>query len=164
MWEVKSLHSEKWKAFFTVQFAAIMSKGNSEKSYIKKHQVVFVQCKLFYLIMTNMSSKLPMFRKLTLVNISCDTVLTCLLTQSSVFVDLKFFNHWNIFLQFILKSFQTLGNLLGLCEEFPYTLHSSSLLVNICLFFLFTHTHYFFLNQLRINCRHDASCLLNISV
>ena len=42
--------------------------------------------------MTNMSSKLPMFRKLTLVNISCDTVLTCLLTQSSVFVDLKFFN------------------------------------------------------------------------
>ena len=31
MWEVKSLRSEKWNAFFTVWFTAIVSEGNSEK-------------------------------------------------------------------------------------------------------------------------------------
>lgn len=38
MWEVKSSHSKKGKAFFPVWFAAIMSKGNSGKNHtLKKH-------------------------------------------------------------------------------------------------------------------------------
>lgn len=37
----------------------------------------------------NMSSKLPMFRKLTLANILCNIDLTCLLTQSGIFFDFK---------------------------------------------------------------------------